>query len=294
MARDVDVVWLKEIERRLEEGLPLDNREMMVALRDKLPRGFKPSDVEQGLLYGPGPSIEGLKLLGDRARILADCERIIHHIRERLIQYPALAKVTAVEIAQALELPTKRAERVLMLVGSLSDFSSGASGSADGYSEIGLGRDDIVAAYLGFESLEKLLSKRSARVQAPRVAPVRRRTVEQPSDSASDTAFILMNMDPTDDTLTDVCNTIKEECAAYGVKALRIDDVEHQDTITGRILSLIKESDLIIATSPARNRTSTMKWAMPTLLGSGRYCIAGRAQDCTSTSRSTTCPNTRT
>jgi nucleoside 2-deoxyribosyltransferase len=248
MPRDIDVVWLTEIERRLEHGLPLDNREMMVALRDQLPRGFKPSDVDGRLLYGAaGPSIEGLRLLGDHLRILPDVERTIRHIRDRLIEYPSLAKVTAAEIAQALDLPVNRAERVLVLISSVGGFISGATGSSNGYAEIGLGRDEIVADYLGFESLEKLLAGRSEPVQAHRPPSVRRRSREESQHTASDTAFILMNMDPQDDMLADVSNTIKEECSAFGVKALRIDDVEHQDTITDRILSLIKESDLIIA-----------------------------------------------
>jgi len=248
MPRDTDVVWLRELERRLEQGLPLDNREMMVAFRDQLPRGFRPSDVDKRLLYGTGPSVEGLRLIGDHARILPDVERTIHHIRDRLIEYPSLAKVTAADIAQTLDLPVKRVERVLQLISSVGGyFMSGASGSSDGYSEIALGQDDIVADYLGFESLEKLLARRAEPPQAQRPASVRRRPQEEPRHTASDTAFILMNMDPQDDTLADVCNTIKEECRSYGVNALRIDDVEHQDTITERILSLIKESDLIIA-----------------------------------------------
>jgi hypothetical protein len=181
MSRDIDVVWLRELERRLEHGLALDNREVMVALRDQLPPGFKPSDVEQRLLYGTGPSIEGLRLLGDHARILPDVERTIRHIRDRLIENPSLAKVTAAEIAQALDLPVKRVERVLQLMSSTGGhFISGASGSYDGYSEISLGRDDVVADYLGFESLDKLLASRSAPVQPLRPAAVRHRRQEEP------------------------------------------------------------------------------------------------------------------
>jgi len=181
MPRDFDVVWLRELERRIEQGLPLDSREVLVALRDQLPPGFKPSDVDQRLLYGPGPSIEGLRLLGDRAQILPDVERTIRHIRDRLIEHPSLAKVTAVDIAQALRLPAKRVERVLQLMSSAGgSFMSAASGSPDGYSEIGLGRDDIIAEYLGFESLERLLARQPAAMQAPPEASVRRGPQAEP------------------------------------------------------------------------------------------------------------------
>ena len=181
MPRDFDVIWLRELERRIEQGLPLDSREVLVALRDQLPPGFKPSDVDQRLLYGSGPSIEGLRLLGDHNRILPDVERTIRHIRDRLIEHPSLAKVTAVDIAQALRLPAQRVERVLQLMSSAGgSFMSGASGSPDGYSEIGLGRDDIIAEYLAFESLERLLARQPAAMQAPAEASVRRGPQAEP------------------------------------------------------------------------------------------------------------------
>ena len=42
-------------------------------------------------------------------------------------------------------------------------------------------------------------------------------------------------------------NGIKEECAAFGLTARRIDELEHSDTVTSRILSEIKSSEFIIA-----------------------------------------------
>jgi hypothetical protein len=158
-ARDFEIVWLQEIERRLSEGLALDYREMMVALRGELPRGFKPSDVDRRFLYGTGPSVAGFQAVGDRAHLLPDIERTICHIRDRLIGDPSLPQISASEISDALELPLKRAERVLGLMSSLGHFYSAVVGSDDGYSQITLGRDDVVAAYLGFDSLSGLLTQ---------------------------------------------------------------------------------------------------------------------------------------
>jgi nucleoside 2-deoxyribosyltransferase len=56
-----------------------------------------------------------------------------------------------------------------------------------------------------------------------------------------------MNMDPQDDALTDIYSAIRSTCAAFGVQATRIDDVEHQERITDRILEMLRNSELIIA-----------------------------------------------
>lgn len=60
-------------------------------------------------------------------------------------------------------------------------------------------------------------------------------------------AFILMSMDPTNPHLEDVVNVIKETCTAFGLQALRADDVEHQDEITDVILDHIRRSEFLIA-----------------------------------------------
>jgi hypothetical protein len=60
-------------------------------------------------------------------------------------------------------------------------------------------------------------------------------------------AFILMAMDPMNPNLEDVVNAIKETCTAFGLQALRADDVEHQDEITDVILDHIKRSEFLIA-----------------------------------------------
>ena len=61
------------------------------------------------------------------------------------------------------------------------------------------------------------------------------------------TAFILMWMDKNKAELEDVTNAIKETCSLFGIKALRADDVEHQDVITAVVLSHIRNAEFLIA-----------------------------------------------
>jgi hypothetical protein len=67
------------------------------------------------------------------------------------------------------------------------------------------------------------------------------------STHTPNTAFILMWMDPALPELDDVSNAIKEVCDGFDVRALRADDVEHQDKITDLVLQQIASSEFLIA-----------------------------------------------
>ena len=61
------------------------------------------------------------------------------------------------------------------------------------------------------------------------------------------TAFIMMWMDPAVPELVDIGNAIKEICGRFEIRALRADDVEHQDKITDVVLQYIANSEFLIA-----------------------------------------------
>ncbi len=61
------------------------------------------------------------------------------------------------------------------------------------------------------------------------------------------TAFILMWMSPDHPELDDIANAIKEVCERFKIRAVRVDDIEHQGRITDLVLQHIVESDFLIA-----------------------------------------------
>jgi hypothetical protein len=61
------------------------------------------------------------------------------------------------------------------------------------------------------------------------------------------TAFIIMWMDPARPELVDVLETAKEAFASFGIRALRADEIQHQDRITDVILQHIAQSEFLFA-----------------------------------------------
>lgn len=61
------------------------------------------------------------------------------------------------------------------------------------------------------------------------------------------TAFIMMWMDSKRHELEDVRDAIKDVCESFGLRAVRADEIEHQDRITDVILKQIANSEFLIA-----------------------------------------------
>ena len=62
-----------------------------------------------------------------------------------------------------------------------------------------------------------------------------------------DTAFVMMQIDPEKPELEDLYNAIKECFAQFRIKAVRADEIEHEDVITEKIIERIRVSEFLIA-----------------------------------------------
>jgi hypothetical protein len=61
------------------------------------------------------------------------------------------------------------------------------------------------------------------------------------------TAFILMWMDRKRPDLEDVLDGIKSVCSAFGIHALRADEIQHEGAITEEVLNHIRSAEFLIA-----------------------------------------------
>lgn len=82
---------------------------------------------------------------------------------------------------------------------------------------------------------------------ASNASPARIMPALQPLGIRPATAFIMMMIDPGKPELEDVNRAIQEECARFGIRATRADEIEHSNEITQQILDEIRTSEFLIA-----------------------------------------------
>ncbi len=84
-------------------------------------------------------------------------------------------------------------------------------------------------------------------IRTTKVEPGLMSSPQRSAGHIGNTAFILMWMDKNHPELEDVHQAVKEVFAEFGIKALRADEIQHQDRITDLILNQIAQSEFLFA-----------------------------------------------
>lgn len=90
-ATEPERVWLQELYRRLSAHQPIDHLRMRIELRDRLPKDFRPSQVNRRFLHGDSLSLLGILAIDPQSSRIQDTERVILAIRNFLIENPQRA-----------------------------------------------------------------------------------------------------------------------------------------------------------------------------------------------------------
>ncbi len=264
---DAERLWLQEVYKAKE----FDPKIAKVRLRDKLPKGFNPKEIDQRILRdGKNLTTIGVWHADPKSVILKHIETVILAIKDLIIKNPGIEVITAKQVSVSTDLDESLVEIALWNMSGLGRFFSSALGSSDakGYSQIELSGDDAYDAYLDFDNLENLMedyykipSETSNGIvvfNTPQYASTvfassnGRQVYYAPSEVAKpeikrNMAFVLMAMDPDNAELEDIYHAIKDVCVRFDIKAYRADEIEHQDRITDRILYEIKTCEFLIA-----------------------------------------------
>jgi nucleoside 2-deoxyribosyltransferase len=247
---DAEKVWLNEMLRRWTTNERVDPRQMLVRLRDKLPAGFKPSDVSPVYSNGDIITAMGVYAVDHSSSVLLDADRVIRAIRDLIVKDHSIVSIEASPIAKSLGLEPRYVSRLFWLVGTLGDFWSSGGGTADeGLATIDIKREGNVAEFLGYKDIESQVWRQIERRLEHQDGPI---SVEllgerERAPTISDTAFVVMPIDKRNPELEDVLNGIKEVCGRFGVRAIRSDEVEHNERITDVILEHIERCEYIVA-----------------------------------------------
>lgn len=253
---DSERVWLKDLYRRQINQEKIDIMRMRIELKDELPNDFELSKVNRLYATGDRITLIGIMAIDPGNERVRDTERLIMAIRDALCENPEERTITSENIATRMNLNKSYVEELFGLMSSVGDFFSSAQGGAThyGYSAINIEYERILKEYFTFENIEKKVSQ-FINERSSVASNVTFSRINMPIDLfgepttsvvSPNTAFIIMQINRAKPELQDICNTIKDVCVNFGIKAVRADDIEHQDKITEVIIDYIQRSEYII------------------------------------------------
>ncbi|MCU7917994.1 MAG: hypothetical protein KZQ95_06500 [Candidatus Thiodiazotropha sp. (ex Epidulcina cf. delphinae)] len=241
---DAEKLWLVEIYNSED----FDIKKTKVKLWDRLPKGFDPDNIDSRLYRNGHLTLIGIYHIDPNNEIFENVPRIIMEIRKQITQSPGIETVKAVDIAKHVDLSERDTEIAIGYMSELGQFFTSASSRTNefGYTSISFNSDNAYDAYLSFHNIEDLMEEFYSSHKPKRYE----QSIEEHSavpKYRNNTAFIIMPIDPGKPELEDVCNTIKEVCAKFGIEAKRADDIEHQESITNIVLRAIQDNEFLVA-----------------------------------------------
>ncbi len=251
--------WLRASAAQPE--LPPQN--LRLKLRRELAPDFSPTDIDPRLYTSDQITPLGLWRVEPRHPRLLAVDRTIREVQRRLEVDPPPTRITAKELAEAIGEGPEVMGRALHDMGSLGSFfstSTGSSLSPNIWTEITLEGPRAYEDYLRYVNLEQLLerlykSRGSALENAISYQTLHPGIFGDPQPAGNTalaaerqaTAFVIMAMSPDLPELTDTYKAIQRACERVGLHAVRIDDIEHGETITDRVVAEIAACAYLIA-----------------------------------------------
>jgi len=251
---EADRIWMEAIYSKLRSGAEVGIRALKIELWGKVPNDFDPYKIDPRLvLAGYQITLLGIWHIDPLSDLIAKTDKIIYCIRDMILKdhkvqtfhsdsVAALTRITKDEVAMIFE-------SVLPRIGNFQESATTytVDGKRLGYETIGYVTDYMFNEYLSYSGIEELMKKLYMKRAPHSSARITNPSPDQRSQYYPNTAFIMMWMDESNPELEDICNAVKEVCISFGIKAVRADDIEHQDKITDVVLTQIAESEHLIA-----------------------------------------------
>jgi hypothetical protein len=253
---DSDIVWLKELYACYKNKEYPNIRKLKRKLFGKIPLEFEPYKINRLLVKSNFITPIGIWHIDHETDIFKNIDKIFTGLLELIVSDYEKNKFPIDELSDKISLSVDEIEKIFKLLGIVTNSDAFKQQILIQESNIkyidfstSSNFDDIVLHYSGIDDFiqkeiieEKKIVNLKGSVSASKT-PV-------PSGLSSyvpNTAFILMQIDPSKHELDDVLITIKEVCSKFGIDAIRSDEIEHSGIITDVVLDKIKTSEFIIA-----------------------------------------------
>lgn len=260
---EVERLWLTEVYQSQE----FDAKKTKVKLYGKIPKDFDVGRIDYRLYRNDHLTLIGIWQVDPSSKVFGEVAQVISKIKEMILLSPGIDRVSATDLSEKTGLQERDVEVALRLMADMGSFMGSASGNGNnfGYSSISFpSGDNGYDAYLAYENnLDDLMEKFYARKTTMKVVrmlsagevmadegvsiPAPGATARDEVKQKSNTAFVIMPINPNTPELEDVYNTISEVCKTFGIKAVRADLIEHQESITDVVLKQIRECEFLIA-----------------------------------------------
>jgi len=188
-------LWLTSVYSSLKDDKEVNNRELRIALWNKLPNNFDPYKIDRRLvLNGNQITLLGIWHIHPDTDLLDKTDQIILCIRELILKDPTLTEFHAEKVSQITGITMPEVAMIFQrFLHQLGRFQETATpyveqGKHLGYWSIGIQTEDALNQYLNYKDMPTLMKEFSMRMQ--RTLP---RTVNlQDNQTRPQTAFIIM------------------------------------------------------------------------------------------------------
>lgn len=250
--------WLEELYSAYQRDESIELIHLKRKLWKYLPSDFNYKEFPRALANYNCITPIGIWHLDPATEIFEKIDAVLSNLQELMVEKHSSDEIEIEILATRSNISPDETKKVLKLVAYSSKTDSirqlrvnskpGIASKTIDYVDLRMA--ELVDKLLKYQGVEKFLTAEIL-TSTPEKASIENNEsshISRTPTYEANTAFILMWMDEdANPDLQDIANAIKDVFAAFGIKASRADDIEHQGVITEVILGKIRSSEFLIA-----------------------------------------------
>lgn len=239
-------IWIEYRTNEYERGINLDYIKARRDLYGKISNSFDPFLSESPFLRGQHVTIAGIRKYLPEHPIGLRIDELVAYVRDKLFKSENFHNLDVSSCSKDLNIPTWQVSTMLFLLSSSGTFWDQTNGNGREIFNFFIQSKEAVREYLNYSNFDQLNLRRPRHPIIEQVDEEKEEVLITRSKKKG-SVFIIMPMARNKPEYDDVKNTIKEAVLKFNLNAFRVDDIEHSETITKKVLESIRESEFIVA-----------------------------------------------